>query len=82
MPLSKPKTLTVKRPLQAAMRDNSFYSSHGIARRYHIVTEEGFSACGRVAVQDDNAFDASTIPDYQRCQSNGCKQHWPASKKE
>lgn len=75
--MRKPKVLTVKRPLVAAWRDNTFYSSHGVARRFHIVTEEGFSACGRVAVQDDWAEPAEGVPKFQRCQAPGCRVHWP-----
>ena len=81
--IHKEKTLNVSRPLVAALRDNNFYRSHGLARRVHIVTDEGFSACGRVAVMyDDPEGAAMDIDPSMRCKHPGCQKYFHEADKQ
>ena len=79
----KDKALSITRPLVAALRDNSFYRSHGLARRFHIVTDEGFSACGRVAVMyDEPEGAAKDIDTSMRCKHPGCQRYFHEADKQ
>ena len=71
---------------RAALRDASWFASPGRAGRYHVVADDGGSACcGMPLVLDDSRFgtvrdqtaDPATVESWLRCQRPGCKQRWP-----
>jgi len=76
-------------PLEAAMRDASWFRKPGRAGRYHVIVERPsglHAACGLFALlqQDANAFrsrgaidNAMNVAPVLRCQRNGCRQRWP-----
>jgi hypothetical protein len=57
-------------------------ATHGRARRYHVVANNGMAAC-----RPNNRLDgggiplgrltrAADVPVHMRCQRNGCRQRW------
>ena len=73
---------------RAALRDASWFSSPGRAGRYHIVSDDGGSACsGMPLILDeggaggealkDMTVDPVSVESWLRCQRPGCKQRWP-----
>lgn len=68
--------------MKAALRDASFHSNPDArtVKRYHVFDEaDGKPRCGRMsALCTEDALELSEVPTWQRCESNGCRQHWPA----
>lgn len=70
---------------RAAWRDASWLHSHGRARRYHMVAEDGGASCnGMMLILEDNEHpprdatrDPADIEQHLRCRRHGCKERWP-----
>lgn len=64
---------------KAATRDASWYRRPNVrtVKVYHIVTDEGLSACRGSLLVYENAIPAIEAPQGLRCQRAGCKGRWP-----
>lgn len=71
--------------VRAAWRDASWYRKPGRPGRYHVVAEDGGSACrGFPLVLEtpglpvrDGTKAAAEVEEHMRCRANGCKERWP-----
>jgi hypothetical protein len=65
--------------LMAAPRDASWFNHPGHnGGQYHIVADDGGSACRGQMLIPELARSAATLDQRLRCRRNGCKQRWPS----
>jgi hypothetical protein len=74
-----------REPGRAALRDASWFRSPGAASKYHVVSDDGGSACsGMPLVLEttglpvrDVTVNAGSVKAGLRCQRKGCRERWP-----
>lgn len=70
----------------AAGRDASWYNRPDVrsVKALHVAGRSGregyYSRCGRSVLDHTLTFTLDEVPPGLRCQSNGCRQAWPAAR--
>ena len=71
---------------RAALRDALWFRKPGTASKYHVVGDDGGSACqgaplvleGTALHPRDMTVSAASVEARLRCQRHGCKERWPS----
>jgi hypothetical protein len=65
----------------AAWRDASWFRLPGVAKRYHVLDDNGEALCGLQGfLLSKDRLLAWRVNPVLRCQRNGCRQAWPEIK--